>query len=624
MLKVKPVTRGSCQRMSFGKIDEVMDMPNLIEVQKASYNWFIEKGLKEVFRDMADITDYTGNWVLSFIDYRLDDKPKYSVRECKERDANYAAPMRVTVRLQNKETGVIKESEVYMGDFPIMTDSGTFVINGAERVIVSQLVRSPGVYYGMTHDKTGIELYTSTINPNRGAWLEYETDANDIFYVRIDKNRKIYITAFVRALGLSSNDDIRRFFGEDAKLEATMEKDETRNTEEALIEVFKKLRPGEPATLEAAQQQFDNLFFDSHKYDISRVGRYKYNKKLSMLNRLPGCVVAEPVISEYTGELIAEPGEVLTKQKAIEIEQAGVMKVVVRCEDGSDLFVISNGMVDPMALLPEGFTREELDEIAINEKVRFSVMREVLEKCGDDKQALLEEMRLRCDDLIPKHIIVDDIFASVNYVNCLTKKVGNIDDIDHLGNRRIRSVGELLQNQFRIGLARMERVVRERMAIQAQEDEDKITPQSLINIRPVMVAVREFFGSSPLSQFMDQHNPLAELTHKRRLSALGPGGLSRDRAGFEVRDVHYSHYGRMCPIETPEGPNIGLISYLATFAKINEYGFIEAPFRKIDKETGVVLDEVEYMTADTEDEYIVAQANELLSRSLRTTMQTVR
>ena len=617
MLKVKPVTRGSCQRMSFGKIDEVMDMPNLIEVQKASYNWFIEKGLKEVFRDMADITDYTGNWVLSFIDYRLDDKPKYSVRECKERDANYAAPMRVTVRLQNKETGVIKESEVYMGDFPIMTDSGTFVINGAERVIVSQLVRSPGVYYGMTHDKTGIELFTSTINPNRGAWLEYETDPNDIFYVRIDKNRKIYITAFVRALGLSSNDDIRRFFGEDAKLEATMEKDETRNTEEALIEVFKKLRPGEPATLEAAQQQFDNLFFDSHKYDISRVGRYKYNKKLSMLNRLPGCVVAESVISEYTGELIAEPGEVLTKQKAIEIEQAGVMKVVVKCEDGSDLFVISNGMVDPMALLPEGFTREELDEIAINEKVRFSVMREVLEKCGDDKQALLEEMRLRCDDLIPKHIIVDDIFASVNYVNCLTKKVGNIDDIDHLGNRRIRSVGELLQNQFRIGLARMERVVRERMAIQAQEDEDKITPQSLINIRPVMVAVREFFGSSPLSQFMDQHNPLAELTHKRRLSALGPGGLSRDRAGFEVRDVHYSHYGRMCPIETPEGPNIGLISYLATFAKINEYGFIEAPFRKIDKETGVVLDEVEYMTADTEDEYIVAQANEPLDENNR-------
>ena len=617
MLKMDPVKRGSCTRMSFGKIKEVMDMPNLIEIQKASYKWFIDVGLKEVFRDMADITDYTGNWVLSFVDYRMDDKPKYTVRECKERDATYAAPMRVTVRLQNKETGIIKESEVFMGDFPIMTDSGTFVINGAERVIVSQLVRSPGVYYGMTHDKTGIELYTSTINPNRGAWLEYETDANDIFYVRIDKNRKIYITAFIRALGLSSNDDIRRFFGEDNKLEATMEKDETRNTEEALMEVFKKLRPGEPVTLESAQQHIDNLFFDPHRYDISRVGRYKYNKKLSMLNRLPGCTVAQPVISEYTGELLAEPGEVLTKQKAIEIEQAGVMRVVVACEDGSELFVISNGMVEPLALLPDSITKAELDEIGINEKVRFSVIHEILEKCGDDKEALLAEMAERCDDLIPKHIIVDDIFASVNYVNCLTKHVGNVDDIDHLGNRRIRSVGELLQNQFRIGLARMERVVRERMAIQAQEDEDKITPQTLINIRPVMVAIREFFGSSPLSQFMDQTNPLAELTHKRRLSALGPGGLSRDRAGFEVRDVHYSHYGRMCPIETPEGPNIGLISYLATFARINEYGFIEAPFRKIDKETGVVLDEVEYMTADTEDDFIVAQANEPLDENNR-------
>ncbi len=617
MLKMNPVKRGSCTRMSFGKINEVMDMPNLIEIQKASYKWFIETGLKEVFRDMADITDYTGNWVLSFVDYRMDDKPKYTVRECKERDATYAAPMRVTVRLQNKETGIIKESEVFMGDFPIMTESGTFVINGAERVIVSQLVRSPGVYYGMTHDKTGIELYTSTINPNRGAWLEYETDPNDIFYVRIDKNRKIYITAFIRALGLSSNDDIRRFFGEDNKLEATMEKDETKNTEEALMEVFKKLRPGEPVTLESAQQHIDNLFFDPHRYDISRVGRYKYNKKLSMLNRLPGCTVAQPVISEYTGELLAEPGEVLTKQKAIEIEQAGVMKVVVACEDGSELFVISNGMVEPAALLPETITKAELDSIGINEKVRYSVLHEVITKCGDDKEALLAEMAERCDELIPKHIIVDDIFASVNYVNCLTKRVGNVDDIDHLGNRRIRSVGELLQNQFRIGLARMERVVRERMAIQAQEDEDKITPQTLINIRPVMVAIREFFGSSPLSQFMDQTNPLAELTHKRRLSALGPGGLSRDRAGFEVRDVHYSHYGRMCPIETPEGPNIGLISYLATFARINEYGFIEAPYRKIDKETGVVLDEVEYMTADAEDDFIVAQANEPLDENNR-------
>ncbi len=615
MPRMKPVTRGSNTRMSFGKINEVMDMPNLIEIQKASYQWFIETGLKEVFRDMADITDYTGNWVLSFVDYRMDDKPKYTVRECKERDANYAAPMRVTVRLQNKETGIIKESEVYMGDFPLMTDSGTFIINGAERVIVSQLVRSPGVYYGMTHDKTGIELYTSVINPNRGAWLEYETDPNDIFYVRIDKNRKIYITAFIRALGLSSNDDIRRFFGEDNKLEATMEKDETRNTEEALMEVFKKLRPGEPVTLEAAQQHIDNLFFDPHRYDISRVGRYKYNKKLSMLNRLPGCIVAQPVISEYTGELLAEPGEILTKEKALEIENAGVMKVVVTCEDGSELFVISNGMVYADAVLPVSFTKAELEEIGINEKVRYSVLHEVIEKCGDNRDALLAEMAERCDDLVPKHIIVDDIFASVNYVNCLTKRVGNVDDIDHLGNRRIRSVGELLQNQFRIGLARMERVVRERMAIQAQEDEDKITPQTLINIRPVMVAIREFFGSSPLSQFMDQTNPLAELTHKRRLSALGPGGLSRDRAGFEVRDVHYSHYGRMCPIETPEGPNIGLISYLATFARINEYGFIEAPFRKIDKATGKVLDEVEYMTADTEDDYIVVQANEALDEN---------
>ncbi|MBR2731807.1 MAG: DNA-directed RNA polymerase subunit beta [Clostridia bacterium] len=617
MLQVNPVKRGSTTRMSFGKIREVMDMPNLIEVQKASYRWFIETGLKEVFRDTADITDYTGNWVLSFVSYRMDDKPKYTVRECKERDATYAAPMRVTVRLQNKETGVIKESEVFMGDFPIMTESGTFVINGAERVIVSQLVRSPGVYYGMTHDKTGIELYTSTINPNRGAWLEYETDANNIFYVRIDKNRKIYITTFVRALGLSSNEDIRAFFGPDEKLEATLEHDTTKNSEEALIEVFKKLRPGEPVTLEAAQHQIDLLFFDPYRYDISRVGRYKYNKKLSMLNRLPGCTVAQPVVSELTGELIAEPGEVITKQKAREIEEAGIMKVIVACEDGSELHVISNGMVEPLALLPDSITKEELNAASINEKVRFSVLQEVLQKCGDDKDALLEEMRLRCDDLIPKHIIVDDIFASVNYVNCLTKRVGNIDDIDHLGNRRIRSVGELLQNQFRIGLARMERVVRERMAIQVQEDDDKITPQTLINIRPVMVAIREFFGSSPLSQFMDQTNPLAELTHKRRLSALGPGGLSRDRAGFEVRDVHYSHYGRMCPIETPEGPNIGLISYLATFARINEYGFVEAPFRKIDKETGVVLDEVEYMTADTEDEYIVAQANEPLDENHR-------
>ncbi len=623
MLKVKPVTRGSCTRMSFGKINEVMDMPNLIEIQKSSYNWFKEVGLKEAFRDMADITDYSGNLVLSFIDYSFDDKPKYNVRECKERDTTYNAPMRVKVRLQNKATGTIKESEVYMGDFPIMTESGTFVINGAERVIVSQLVRSPGVYYDMTHDKTGKELYTSTINPNRGAWLEYETDVNDIFYVKIDKNKKLLITTFVRALGLSSNQEIREFFGEDAKLEATLEKDETRNTEEALMEMFKKMRPGEPVTLESAQQNIDNLFFDAYRYDISRVGRYKYNKKLALANRLPGCVIAEPVVNEATGEVLAMPGDVMDRAKAHELETAGVWKVVVACEDGTKLNVISNRMVEPLELLPAGITKEELQEIAINEKVRFSVLTEVIEKCGDDKDALLAEMRARCDDLIPKHIIRDDIYASVNYVNCLTKHVGNIDDIDHLGNRRIRSVGELLQNQFKIGLSRMERVVRERMAIQAQEEDEKITPQSLINIRPVTTAIREFFGSSPLSQFMDQNNPLAELTHKRRISALGPGGLSRDRAGFEVRDVHYTHYGRMCPIETPEGPNIGLISYLATYAKINEYGFIEAPYRKIDKATGVVLDEVEYMTADTEDDFIVAQGNEPLDENNRFVNKTI-
>ncbi len=617
MLNVKPVTRGSCTRMSFGKINEVMDMPNLIEIQKASYQWFIETGLREAFRDMTEIKDFSENLVLTFIDYRFDDKPKYNVKECKERDTTYAAPLRVTARLQNKNTGTIKESEIYMGDFPIMTESGTFVINGAERVIVSQLVRSPGVYYDMTHDKTGKELYTSTINPNRGAWLEYETDVNDIFYVKIDKNKKILVSTFVRALGLSSNTDIREFFGADEKIEATLEKDETRNTEEALMEVFKKMRPGEPVTLDVAKQNLDNLFFDEHRYDISRVGRYKYNKKLALRNRLPGCVLAEPVISEATGELLAEAGETADREMADNFENHGVWKVNVQCEDGSVISVISNRMVDPLALVPDGITKEDLEEIAVGEKVRYSVIAEILEETGNDREAVLSALKEHADDLIPKHIIRDDIYASVNYVNCLTKHIGNIDDIDHLGNRRIRSVGELLQNQFKIGLSRMERVVKERMNIQAQEEDEKITPQSLINIRPVTTAIREFFGSSPLSQFMDQANPLAELTHKRRISALGPGGLSRDRAGFEVRDVHYTHYGRMCPIETPEGPNIGLISYLASFARINKYGFIEAPYRKIDKETGVVLNQVEYMTADTEDDFVVAQANEPLDENSR-------
>ncbi len=612
MVNVKPVKLGRNTRMSFSKINEVMQMPNLIEVQKNSYKWFLETGLKEVFRDIDAITDYTGNLELTFVDYRMDDKPKYTVKECKERDATYAAPLRVTARLLNKETGEVKENEVYMGDFPLMTDSGTFVINGAERVIISQLVRSPSVYYGMTHDKTGKELYTTTVIPNRGAWLEYETDQNDLFYVRIDKNRKIYITTFIRALGLSSNDEIREFFGYDERIEATLEKDTTVNTEQALIEVYKKLRPGEPPALETAQAHLNGLFFDAHRYDLSRVGRYKYNKKLGIASRIAGHTVKEAVVSQLTGEIMAAPGDVISEELAYRIEQEGVDTVLLDVE-GKEVKVYSNGMVDIAEYVPM-FTADELEAIGINEKVSFKVLMEVIDKCGDDKEALTEEMALRADDLIPKHITVEDIFATINYLNGLAAGVGVTDDIDHLGNRRIRSVGELLQNQFRIGFARMERVVKERMTLQGQEP-DKVTPAALINIRPVMAAIKEFFGSSPLSQFMDQTNPLAELTHKRRLSALGPGGLSRDRAGFEVRDVHYSHYGRMCPIETPEGPNIGLISYLATFAKINKYGFIEAPFRRIDKETGTVLDEVEYMTADVEDNYIVTQANEPLDEN---------
>ena len=612
MANVKPVKLGKNTRMSFAGINEVMQMPNLIEVQKNSYKWFLDVGLREVFRDIDEITDYTGNLVLTFIDYRMDEKPKYSVAECKERDATYSAPLRVLARLYNKETGEIKENEVFMGDFPIMTDSGTFVINGAERVIISQLVRSPGVYYGFTYDKNGKKLFTSTVIPNRGAWLEYETDQNDIFNVRIDKNRKLPITTFIRALGLSSNNDIREFFGDDDRIEATLEKDTTKNTEEALLEVYRKLRPGEPPTLESAETHVNNLFFDPHRYDISRVGRYKYNKKLALTDRIEGGVSVNDVFSPFTGELLVSAGEKITSEKAEAIDRAGVKEVTLDVE-GKHVKVISNNMVDPLDFI-EGVTREELEEIAINEKVRFSVLKEIIEEYGDDKEVLLEQMQLRCDDLIPKHIIIDDIFASINYLNCLGNELGTTDDIDHLGNRRIRSVGELLQNQFRIGFTRMERVVRERMTLQAQEP-DKATPAALINIRPVMAAIKEFFGSSPLSQFMDQTNPLAELTHKRRLSALGPGGLSRDRAGFEVRDVHYSHYGRMCPIETPEGPNIGLISYLATFARINKYGFIEAPFRKIDKKTGKVLDEVEYMTADVEDNYCVAQANEPLDEN---------
>ena len=610
MVNFKPVKLGSNTRMSFSKIDEVLEMPNLIEVQKNSYKWFLQEGLKEVFKDVSGITDYTGNLVLDFVNYKLDDKPNYSVEECKERDATYAAALRVNARLLNKESGEIKESEVFMGDFPLMTDSGTFVINGAERVIVSQLVRSPGVYYKMEYDKTGKELFSSTVIPNRGAWLEYENDANDVFYVRIDKNRKLPVTVFIRALGLGTDSEILEYFGEDDRILATIEKDPCKNTEEALFEVYRKLRPSEPPTIESAQTHINGLFFDARRYDLSRVGRYKYNKKLNLAGRIAGQQLTQPIINPLTGELMAEAGEVVSFEKAQEIDNAGVSVAFVLVNE-KETKVISNGMVDIQNFV--GFDAKE--ECGINERVRFSVLAEIMETSADEEE-MKEAIRLRADELIPKHIIIDDIFASINYMNCLAVGLGNVDDIDHLGNRRIRSVGELLQNQFRIGFSRLERVIRERMTLQAQ-DLEVLTPHSLINIRPVVAAIKEFFGSSPLSQFMDQTNPLAELTHKRRLSALGPGGLSRDRAGFEVRDVHYSHYGRMCPIETPEGPNIGLISYLATFAKINEYGFIEAPFRRVDKETGIVSSEVVYMTADMEDDYIVAQANEPLDEDGR-------
>ena len=614
---VKPVELGKNTRMTFSKINEVIDMPNLIEIQKDSYKWFVEEGLKEVFRDMTAITDYSGNLQLSFIDYRLDEKPKYDVTECKARDATYAAPLRVTARLVNNETGEIKESEVSMGDFPIMTESGTFVINGAERAIVSQLVRSPGVYYAVKMDeKTGKKLYSSTVIPNRGAWLEYETSVNDVLYVRIDKNRKLPITTFIRSLGIGTNQEIRELFGDDERLAATLDADDTKSVEEALVEVYKKLRPSEPVTIEGAQTYIEQLFFDPHRYDISRVGRYKYNKKLSIGARIKGAVLARAVIDPMTGEIIADAQTNVTKDLANEIERKGVNSVYIDVMDNegnkSEVKVLSSGMVNLGDFVD--FTAEELaelDELGINEQVSFAVLKEIIENNDskeDIKQALIENV----DNLIPKSITVDDIFATISYFLGLPHNVGDVDDIDHLGNRRIRSVGELLQNQFRIGISRMERVVREKMTLQAQ-DPDNITPQSLINIRPVVAAIKEFFGSSPLSQFMDQTNPLSELTHKRRLSALGPGGLSRDRASFEVRDVHYTHYGRMCPIETPEGPNIGLISYLATFAKINKYGFIETPFRKV--VDGKVSNEVVYMTADEEDDYVVAQANEPLDEN---------
>ena len=616
---VKPQKVGKKVRMSFSKIEEPIQMPDLLEVQKGSYRWFMEKGIQEVLEDVSPIVDYSGNLFIDFVSFSIDEsKVKYPVEECKERDANYAAPLKVDVRLSNKLTGEVKQSEIFMGDFPIMTDKGTFVINGAERVIVSQIVRSPGIYYSSDIDKTGKHTYATTVIPYRGAWLEYETDANDVFYVRIDKNRKIPVTVLIHALGIESEAELRDMFGDEVKLSATLDKDETvglaveNNTsirEEALKEIYKKLRPGEPAIVESAEILINNLFFDPKRYDLAPVGRYKYDKKLSVANRVLGQTLSRPAISPVTGEIVFEDGRKITEEDAREIERAGVNEVYVRLEDGTEVKVFSNMTVYPADVL--GY---DLTEAGIDEKVRTDVLLEIMEEAEGEREEVIELAHRRRGELSPKHITREDILSSINYLLCLSHGIGTTDDIDHLGNRRLRCVGELLQNQLRIGLSRMDKIVKERMTVQ---DNETLTPQTLINIRPVVTAIREFFGSSPLSQFMDQNNPLAELTNKRRLSALGPGGLSRDRASFDVRDVHYTHYGRMCPIETPEGPNIGLISSLATYARISKYGFIEAPYRRVDHETGVVTDEVVYMTADVEDKYIIAQANEPLDENHR-------
>ena len=598
-MTVKDVYYGKTLRKSFARYQEILEMPNLLEIQKKSYQWFLDVGLREVFRDVAAITDYAGNLELSFIDYSMDEKPKYDVEECKARDCTYAAPIKVRVRLRNKETEEIKEQEIFMGDFPIMTNSGTFVINGAERVIVSQIVRSPGMYYTRTADKADNLTFATTVIPYRGAWLEYETDLSDVFYVRIDKNRKLPITCLIRAIGPKTDAEIIEMFGEDERIQSTLEKDTCKNYEEALLEIYRKLRPGEPPTVDSAESLLNGLFFDPRRYDLSAVGRYKFNKKMAMGSRLSGHTLAMPVADPRTGEIIAEAGENLTRERARELEDRGVNEAVLDV-DGKLVKVFANNMVDM-----KNFVDFDPEECGITEKVSFPVLCQLLEQYSGEE--LKEAVADHVDDLVPKHITVADIMASINYLNGLAHNVGTPDDIDHLGNRRLRCVGELIQNQFRIGFSRMERVIRERMTIQ---DLDVVTPQSLINIRPVTAAIKEFFGSSPLSQFMDQTNPLAELTHKRRLSALGPGGLSRDRASFDVRDVHYSHYGRLCPIATPEGPNIGLISYLASYARVNRFGFIETPYRKVDKATGRVTDEIEYMTADVEDEYTVGQANE--------------
>ena len=603
---MKPIKLGKNERMTFAKIDEVLEMPNLIEMQKGSYEWFVKEGLREVFRDVSPITDYAGNLILEFTGYRLDEQPKYSIEECKERDTNYEAPLRVQVRLINQETGEIKEQEIFMGNFPLMTDQGTFIINGAERVIVTQLVRSPGIYYEQKFDKVGKKLINSTVIPNRGAWLEYETDSNDVFSVRIDRTRKLPVTVLIKAMGLETEPEIINLFGEDDRILATFQKDTTKNREEALFEIYRKLRPGEPPTFDSASSLINGLFFDAKRYDLAKVGRYKYNKKLAMAARVEGHIAFADIVDERTGEIITAKGDRITHENAAAIENAGVNRVLIDVE-GKCVVVFSNNMVNP-----KEYAGVDLYDVT-HEKVRKDVLDAILEEAAGDVDTIKKLAEERIDELVPKHIIIEDIFASINYCNNLAEGIGKDDDIDHLGNRRLRSVGELLQNQFRIGMSRMERGVRERMSIQ---ELDIVTPQSLINIRPVVATIKEFFGSSQLSQFMDQTNPLGELTHKRRLSALGPGGLSRERAGFQVRDVHYTHYGRMCPIETPEGPNIGLISSLSTYARINEYGFIEAPYRKVIKGKGIVTDEIEYMTADTEDNYIVAQANEPLDENM--------
>lgn len=599
---VHPVSYGKRVRMSYSRISEELELPDLIEVQKSSYEWFLNEGLREVFDDISPIEDYTGNLILEFVDYYIGDEPKYSEDEARERDANYSAPLKVKARLINKETGEVKEQEVFMGDFPLMTEQGTFIINGAERVVVSQLVRSPGVYFGKEIDKLGKRLYSATVIPNRGAWLEYETDSNGIVHVRVDRTRKVTITTLLRALGYGSNVEILELLGESEQLLRTLEKDNTKTEDEALIEIYKRLRPGEPPTLDSAKTLLNNLFFDPKRYDLAKVGRYKFNKKLALYNRIMGKKAYDNIVDLDTGEILVEKGEKITREKALEIENRGINRVDVMLEDGRMVRIIGNNFVDIKAFdLPFS-----IEDLGLKEKVYYPIMKELIDTY-EDPDELKEAIKERTKELSPKHIIKDDIAASINYEFNLFFGIGNIDDIDHLGNRRVRAVGELLQNQFRIGLSRMERVVKERMTIQ---DIDVATPQALINIRPVVASIKEFFGSSQLSQFMEQTNPLAELTHKRRMSALGPGGLSRDRAGFEVRDVHHSHYGRMCPIETPEGPNIGLITSLTTYARINEYGFIEAPYRKVDKERGVITDEVEYLTADMEDEFIIAQSNE--------------